>query len=350
MIEHIAMVYAAGGLSANEKHLLGAYCNHTDGHGYCWPSVPRLMDETGMSERTVQRTNALLREKGLIKSVHRVNPRTGLQISNLTRVNLPLLASMRRPERDYGDNIIEEITFEDETFPQVSQGCQSGTPRGANLAPPPRQSGTPRGANLAPKTSYESSAEPPPSSPPSHTGPASAGAGAENAPAARGEGEGSPEETRSAPAGSVPSPRAAADRDEGQAADRDEGQAADRDERLAAARQLLEALPTPIRPGGRTVRALAPAVAAALAAGWTPETLTARMTADLPATVRSARALLTHRLDDLPPPPLAEEPRPALPPHCGNDRCRGGWLEDETGLPMGRCESWPHQIGPALRL
>jgi hypothetical protein len=172
VIEHIAMVYAAGGLSANEKHLLGAYCNHTDQHGYCWPSVPRLMDETGMSERTVQRTNVLLRKRKLVKAVRRVNPKTGLQISNLSRVNVPLLASLRRPARDYGDNLVEEITFEedrpeasadapvDNSFSQVIQGCQSGTPRGANLAPPPRQSGTPRGANLAPKTSVEPSGEP----------------------------------------------------------------------------------------------------------------------------------------------------------------------------------------------
>ena len=313
MIEHIALVYAAGGLSANEKHLLGAYCNHTDAHGYCWPSVPRLMDETGMSERTVQRTNALLRKKSLIKSVHRVNPKTGLQISNLTRVNLPLLASIRRPERDYGDNIIEEITFEDETFPQVSQGCQSGTPRGAKLAPPPRQSGTPRGAKLAPKTSCETSVEPPPSSPPSHTGPASAGAGAENAPAARGEGEGSPEGTASPPAGpggAVPSPRAAAD---------DHGQALE-DERLGAARRLLERLPAPVTPGARTVRDLTPVVAAALAAGWTPETLTARLTADLPATVHSERALLAHRLEDLPPAPPAASEGPVYGPRCDDAR------------------------------
>lgn len=184
----------------------------------------------------------------------------------------------------------------------------------------------------------ENTTSPPP---PSHTGPASAGAGALEAPAARGEGEGSPEGTASPPAGpggAVPSPRAAAD---------DHGQALE-DERLGAARRLLEGLPAPVTPGARTVRDLAPVVAAALAAGWTRETLTARLTADLPATVRSVRALLTHRLDDLPPPPLAEEPRPALPPHCGDARCRGGWLEDETGLPVGRCESWPHQTGPVL--
>src|SRR4051794_14254127 len=112
-IEHIAMVYAAGDLSASEKHLLGAYCNHTDVHGYCWPGVPRLMDETGMSRATVKRINAQLRTKKLIKSLRRTNPKTGEQITNLTRVNIPLLASLRRPDRDYGDDLIEQITFDD---------------------------------------------------------------------------------------------------------------------------------------------------------------------------------------------------------------------------------------------
>lgn len=187
----------------------------------------------------------------------------------------------------------------------------------------------------------------PPSSPPSHTGPASTQSRVKDAPSAREEGRTSHGNLNSlAESGeAVPPPRAAAD-------DAETAPAADgnafADELLKAAQRVLKDLPAPLTPGARTVRDLAPIVAAALADGWTPETLTARLTVDLPTTVRSARALLTHRLDDLPPPPLAEEPRPALPPHCGDARCRGGWLEDETGLPVGRCESWPHQTGPVL--
>lgn len=323
------------GLKTRHKALLLAYANHSNKHGYCWPGTKLLMNETGMGESTLQRVKAELVDMDLIG----VKPRfaaDGSQISNLVRLNVERLRAMRWEGRDDTEDLIDAITFEEDgTSSQVAGGSQIEGGEGPNLGGTPPQIEEGGGPDLGPKPSEEPSEEPPPPSPPSHESPASATAG--DAPAARGEGEGSPEETRRAPAGSVPSPRAAA-----------EGQDAERDERLAAARRLLEALPAPIRPGGRTVRALAPAVADALAAGWTPETLTARLTADLPATVRSVRALLTHRLDDLPPPPLAEEPRPALPPHCGDARCRGGWLEDENGLPVGRCESWPHQTGPVL--
>lgn len=159
----MAMVYAAGGMSASEKHLLGAYCNHTDAHGYCWPGVPRLVDETGMSRATVKRVNAQLRARNLIKSVHRTNPKTGEQITNLTRVNLPLLASMRRPPRDYGDNLVEEITFEgsaDDASSQVTPGAQNEPPTRLTLSPPGAQNEPPPGLKMSPKTSPEPSVEP----------------------------------------------------------------------------------------------------------------------------------------------------------------------------------------------
>lgn len=160
-IAHIALVLDAGGLSGSEKLVLLAYCNHTDAYGYTWAGVPRIADETGVSERTVQRTNDLLRSRGLLKSAERFNPKTGRQITSLTRVNLDLLASMKRPPRDYADDLITEITF-DETEAanlQVIEGCQSDTPRGDNLSPSPRQSDTPRGVNLSPKSSVDPSGE-----------------------------------------------------------------------------------------------------------------------------------------------------------------------------------------------
>ncbi|MEV3927043.1 hypothetical protein [Actinomadura coerulea] len=155
----------------------------------------------------------------------------------------------------------------------------------------------------------------PPSSPPSHTDSASAGAGVQDAPSARGE-EGSPKETgrgRDASAvRKVPPPRAAAD---------DHGQDAGDSEDLAVARELLAGLPSPVTPGARTVRDLAPVVAAALAAGWTPEVLVERLTVDLPARVHSARALLAHRLEDLPPePPASPAAGPVYGPRCDDPR------------------------------
>ncbi|MFJ4880097.1 helix-turn-helix domain-containing protein [Streptomyces sp. NPDC088745] len=111
--QHFGMVMDAGGLDGPEKLLLGAYCNRTDDHGYCYPGQARLADDCGTSIATVKRVKARLVAKKLIKSVRRVNPRTGDPISNLTRVNLPLLASMRRPPREYDDNLMEALTFDD---------------------------------------------------------------------------------------------------------------------------------------------------------------------------------------------------------------------------------------------
>lgn|GEM_PF-5220175 len=179
MIEHMAMVFAADGLKHNEKVLLLAYAYHADAHGYCWPGIRRLAHETGMAERTVARTNTLLRQRGLIKAVQRVNPRTGQQISNLTRINVELLRSMRRPDTNYDDNLIDQITFDapanaevagesDEPDPELQKlragqgGRQSDTPTGATPTQGGCQSDTPGasichpgGVNLTPKTPIE---------------------------------------------------------------------------------------------------------------------------------------------------------------------------------------------------
>ncbi|MET8717447.1 helix-turn-helix domain-containing protein [Streptomyces sp. NPDC004735] len=110
-IKHIAMVLEAEGLDGAEKLLLIAYCNRTDDYGYCWPGQHRLADDCGTSIATVKRVKKRLVEKQLIASKRRLDPKTGEPISNLTRVNIELLESMRRPPRSYDDNVIEQITF-----------------------------------------------------------------------------------------------------------------------------------------------------------------------------------------------------------------------------------------------
>lgn len=110
-IKHIAMVLEAEGLDGAEKLLLIAYCNRTDDHGYCWPGQHRLADDCGTSVATVKRVKKKLVEKKLIASQRRLDPRTGEPITNLTRVNIELLAAMKRKGRDYDDNVIERITF-----------------------------------------------------------------------------------------------------------------------------------------------------------------------------------------------------------------------------------------------
>jgi len=145
----MGMVFAAEGLDGPEKLLLLGYTNWTDPHGYCWPSEQRLADVCGTSRATVQRGKRKLVRRGLIKSVRRVNPRTGDPISNLTRVNLPLLASMARKAKAYDDDMINAITFDDDTQEtpsdlltvQSDSGCESNRLRPpVNLTPTPGQS------------------------------------------------------------------------------------------------------------------------------------------------------------------------------------------------------------------
>lgn len=119
-VEHMAMVFAAKGIPGPEKTLLLAFTNFTDAHGYCWPGEQRLADMTGTSVRTVRRSRAKLIELRLIKSVRRNEK--GEPTTNLTRVNLRLLASMRRPERVYDDNLVERLSFEGTDSPEGTEG------------------------------------------------------------------------------------------------------------------------------------------------------------------------------------------------------------------------------------
>lgn len=132
-IKHIAMVLEAEGLDGPEKLLMIAYCNRTDDHGYCWPGQQRLADDCGTSPATVKRVKKKLIEKKLIVSQRRLDPKTGEPITNLTRVNLELLAAMRRKPTDYDDNIVEQITFEaNAPLPQKKRKAPKGAGKGAD--------------------------------------------------------------------------------------------------------------------------------------------------------------------------------------------------------------------------
>ncbi|MEW1869950.1 helix-turn-helix domain-containing protein [Streptomyces caelestis] len=132
-IKHIAMVLEADGLDGAEKLLLLAYCNRTDDHGYCWPGQQRLADDCGTSVATVKRVKKRLIKKKLIASMRRVDPRTGEPISNLTRVNLDLLAAMKRRRTDYDDNVVEQLTFAADTpLPSKRKKTAKGAVQGAD--------------------------------------------------------------------------------------------------------------------------------------------------------------------------------------------------------------------------
>lgn len=131
------MVFAAAGLDGSEKLLLLGYTNWTDPYGYCFPSEKRLADDCGTSVSTVRRAKRSLINKKLLKTVRRVSPKTGQPISNLSRINIPLLQSMARAPRSYDDNLIE-ITFDDDT-----QGDPEATLGGTPDAPePPVETGS----------------------------------------------------------------------------------------------------------------------------------------------------------------------------------------------------------------
>ncbi|WP_433357931.1 helix-turn-helix domain-containing protein (plasmid) [Microtetraspora malaysiensis] len=279
-VQHIAMVYEAGGMEANEKHLLGAYCNHTDGHGYCWPGIDRLADETGMSVRTVKRVNAALKAKNLIRSVRRVNPKTGEPITNLTRVNLRLLASMKRPEKRYEDDLINEITFDDEEqeTPADLLMCQSDTHPGSDWHVGRGQIDTWVGVNLAPKTSIETSVELPSSS-------LLHDAAAQQSHEHRNE-EG-----------------------EGAILSRDNHERGVSETPGGCAAAWVLDLPWKRQPGTGQRERLAVLVDRAWASGWTPEALRRELTAELDG-ARSLYAVWLSRLEQLPATP-AERPAPA---------------------------------------
>lgn len=161
-IQHMQMAFDAGSLTSAEKSVLLAYCNFTDAHGYCWPGIERISDMTGASPRTVKRTRAALTERGLLGSKRRLT-KSGQSITSMTRVNLDMLASLKRPPRVYDDNVIEEITF---AVPDQGT-CQDDTPatsEGATVSPPWGRHGPGEGDTVAPNPSGEPSFDPPSSS------------------------------------------------------------------------------------------------------------------------------------------------------------------------------------------
>lgn len=371
--EHILMALAAGGLTPSEKLLLIAYADHTDAHGYCWPSVQRLADITGLSRATVTRTNAALRKKGLIKSVRRVNPRTGLPISNLTRLNVRLLASMRRPVEKL-DNLVEEITFDGDETPSDLQKDQpeqqadaSGTPSDLLIAHHEPYIGltmSPRQAHHEPQTSHGTShgtSSPYPladvQEPHTHR-------------PQEEEEEGIPQtDHHGAPGGPqrahaveitlddqhTPSdlPMCQSDTPAPAGGSRTSAATGDHGEAAAA---LVADLPTIAaragRPLTRALRAdettrLAALVTAALARGWTADQIRAVLADDL-RTARSPVATWHARLASLGAPPAPAAPAaPAAPPKCG--QCNPfRWLEDDEGRPLGRCPTCHPSLAGSL--
>ena len=162
-IKHMQMIFDAGDLSGSEKAALLAYCNHTDAHGYTWAGVVRVADMTGFSERTVKAVRKSLIERGLLLTTTRV-ARSGRRRTNITRVNLSKLESMKMPPREYDDNVIEELLFEDEqpSDQPKCNGCTGSDLRKCSICPDQgKELPLKEGAKSAPYPSEEPSSSSP---------------------------------------------------------------------------------------------------------------------------------------------------------------------------------------------
>lgn len=207
MIQHMSMVFKAGGLSVGEGAFLMACANHTDAKGYVIAHMQQIADEAHMSLRSAQAKRAELEKRRLVRAAPRFSPKNGAQIANLFRINLDLLKSMERPRKDYGATLIEELTFDEapdegpEENPSSDPHADSAPPP-ANPAPPPADFAPPH-ADLAGAGGAKSAPLLPPSSSPSSLSP---GAGVpEDADASGGTGSVGERESEASPEGQNPS-------------------------------------------------------------------------------------------------------------------------------------------------
>lgn len=145
MIQHMNLVFQADGLSVGEGAFLMACCNHTDAKGYVIASMQQLADEAHLKESAAKSNKQKLIQRGLLASSERYSPKNGARIADLYRVNLELLASMKRARTDYGPTLVEELTFKvPQENPRSDPPSDSDPPRGRNPTPPRRIPTPPR--------------------------------------------------------------------------------------------------------------------------------------------------------------------------------------------------------------
>lgn len=154
------IVFDAGDLTAPQKAVLLAYCNFTDPHGYCWPGVERIADMTGLSVSGVKKVRKQLIEATLLTTVSR-GKKGGGRKTNGSRINVKRLQKMKLPPRDYDDNLMPELGFEEdhepeETGAKVPEGHTNGSPE----APQRYLGGTNEGTCGDPYPSVDPSGDP----------------------------------------------------------------------------------------------------------------------------------------------------------------------------------------------
>ncbi|WP_405675479.1 hypothetical protein OG848_47670 (plasmid) [Streptomyces canus] len=145
MIQHMNLVFQAEGLSVGEGAFLLACCNHTDAKGYVIASMQQLADESHMKMTAAKSNKQRLIQRGLLASSERYSPKNGARIADLYRVNLDLLATMKRARTDYGPTLIEELTFNvPKKTPRSAPRSDSDPSPRSDSAPPPSDSDPPR--------------------------------------------------------------------------------------------------------------------------------------------------------------------------------------------------------------
>jgi hypothetical protein len=129
------LVFQADGLSTGEGAFLMACCNHTDNRGYVVASMQQLADEAHMKPTAAKANKQRLIKRGLLAAKERYSPKNGARISDLYRVNLKMLAEMKRQRVDYGPSLVEELSF------ATSQEMPSSDPPSDSDPHPPSDSG-----------------------------------------------------------------------------------------------------------------------------------------------------------------------------------------------------------------
>jgi hypothetical protein len=131
------LVFRADGLNTGEFAFLMACCNHTDDRGYVIASMTQLADEAHMKETAAKSNKQRLIKRGLLAAKDRYSPKNGARIADLYRVNLKLLAEMKRERVDYGPSIVEELSFAvSQETPSSDPPSDSDSPPGSDYDPP----------------------------------------------------------------------------------------------------------------------------------------------------------------------------------------------------------------------
>lgn len=123
-------------ISSSEKLVLLALSDHANDRGFAWPSVRKISEKTGLSERTVQYQLRSLEESVLIQKATHSRKRT-----NVYRVLCPEIvhataetAGPPRERKSASQSAVQEGTNGAAPAPQ---GCNSHRPEGAAAAPEP---------------------------------------------------------------------------------------------------------------------------------------------------------------------------------------------------------------------